>query len=149
MTTAELRRCRELVTIAIVRKRILVVEDDDGLRGLYRTTLTLAGYLVEEASDGLVALSVIDNRPPDLVVLDLMLPTVSGFVVQQDIAARSRTRDIPVVIVTSQRLTDADRDALAPRVAAIVAKDAVSAGRGAFDRVLGRLGLAVREVGRG
>ena len=100
MTTAELRRCRELVTIAIVRKRILVVEDDDGLRGLYRTTLTLAGYLVEEASDGLVALSVIDNRPPDLVVLDLMLPTVSGFVVQQDIAARSRTRDIPVVIVT-------------------------------------------------
>ena len=76
------------------------MEDDDSLRGLYRTTLTLAGYAVEEASDGLVALNVIDNRPPDLVVLDLMLPTVSGFVVQQDIAARSRTRDIPVIIVT-------------------------------------------------
>ena len=83
-----------------MRKRILVVEDDEGLRGLYRMTLSLAGFTVEEAADGLAALNVIDSRPPDLVVLDLMLPTVSGFVVQQDIAARSRTREIPVVIVT-------------------------------------------------
>ena len=77
-----------------------MVEDDDALRGLYRTTLSLAGYLVDEASDGLVALNAIDNNPPDLVILDLMLPTVSGFVVQQDIAARTRTREIPVEIVT-------------------------------------------------
>jgi two-component system, OmpR family, phosphate regulon response regulator PhoB len=83
-----------------VPKRILVVEDDEALRGLYRTTFALAGYAVEEASDGLVALNAIDNSPPDLVVLDLMLPTVSGFVVQQDIAARTRTRSIPVIIVT-------------------------------------------------
>jgi len=87
-------------TIICVRKRILIVEDEDALRGLYRTTLSLAGYAVDEASDGLVALSVIDNNPPDLIILDLMLPTVSGYVVQQDIAARSRTRDIPIVIVT-------------------------------------------------
>lgn len=77
-----------------------MVEDDDALRGLYRTTLSLAGYSVDEAADGLVALSVIDNNPPDLVILDLMLPTVSGFVVQQDISARTRTREIPVIIVT-------------------------------------------------
>lgn len=83
-----------------VPKRVLVVEDDEALRGLYRTTLALAGFTVEEASDGLVALSVIDNSPPDVVVLDLMLPMVSGFVVQQDIAARTRTRAIPIIIVT-------------------------------------------------
>lgn len=83
-----------------MRKRILVVEDDDALRGLYRTTLSLAGYSVDEADDGLVALNVIDNNPPDLIILDLMLPTVDGFVVQQDISARTRTRTIPVIIVT-------------------------------------------------
>ena len=83
-----------------MRKRILVVEDDDSLRGLYRTTLSLAGYTVDEAADGLTALRAIDNQPPDLVILDLMLPTVSGFVVQQDISARTRTKRIPVVIVT-------------------------------------------------
>jgi DNA-binding response OmpR family regulator len=83
-----------------VRKRILIVEDDAPLRGLYRTTLSFAGYEVEEASDGLVALSIIDNNPPDLVILDLELPTVSGYVVQQDIAARTRTRRIPIVVVT-------------------------------------------------
>ena len=67
---------------------------------MYRTCLTLAGYDVEEAADGLAALNAIDSNPPDLVVLDLMLPTVSGFVVQQDVAARSHTRHIPIVIVT-------------------------------------------------
>jgi DNA-binding response OmpR family regulator len=87
-------------TIICVRKRILIVEDDDALRGLYRMALSLAGYAVEEASDGLVALNVIDNHPPDLIILDLMLPTVSGYVVQQDISARSRTRAIPIVVVT-------------------------------------------------
>ena len=48
----------------------------------------------------MAALSIIDSNPPDLVILDLMLPTVSGYVVQQDIAARSSTRQIPIVIVT-------------------------------------------------
>jgi DNA-binding response OmpR family regulator len=82
------------------RRRILIVEDDEDLRSLFRIALTLAGYDVEEAGDGLEALRHIDNAPPDLVVLDLMLPFVGGAVVQQELATHVLTRDIPVVIIT-------------------------------------------------
>jgi len=58
------------------RRKILIVEDDEDLRTLFRVTLTLAGYDVQEAGDGLEALRQIDHSPPDLVVLELMLPFV-------------------------------------------------------------------------
>lgn len=67
---------------------------------MFRTALKLAGYQVKEAGDGLEALRILDADPPDLVVLDLGLPLVSGHVVRQDIAAQAHTRHIPVVIVT-------------------------------------------------
>lgn len=82
------------------RTRILVVEDDRELRQLYRMVLSLAGYDVQEAADGLNALHRLDEAPPDLVVLDLLLPGVSGVVVQQEIAAHAHTRDIPILVVT-------------------------------------------------
>lgn len=82
------------------RRRILVVEDDDELRSLFRIALTLSGYDVHEAGDGLEALRQIDQSPPDLVVLDLGLPLVGGAVVQQEIASHVFTRNIPVVIIT-------------------------------------------------
>lgn len=67
---------------------------------MYRVALGLGGFNVVEASDGLAALHFLDERLPDVVVLDLMLPTVSGLIVQQEIAAHAHTRDIPIVIVT-------------------------------------------------
>ncbi|HVL68596.1 MAG TPA: response regulator [Vicinamibacterales bacterium] len=82
------------------RQTILIVEDDEDLRRLFRTALVLAGYGVIEAGNGLEALQRIDQLRPDLVVLDLLLPGVSGFVVHQDIAAQAVTREIPVVVIT-------------------------------------------------
>ena len=82
------------------RRRILIVDDDEDLRSLFRISLTLAGYEVQEAGDGLEALRQIDYSPPDLVVLDLMLPFLGGAAVQQEIATQVLTRDIPVVIIT-------------------------------------------------
>ena len=84
-----------------VGRRILVVEDDEDLRSLFRITLTLEGFDVQEAGDGLEALRQIDHSPPDLVLLDLGLPLVSGTVVQQEIATHVFTRNIPVVIITA------------------------------------------------
>ena len=84
---------------------VLIVEDDPALRRMYRTTLALAGFDVLEADDGLVALHLLDYRPPDVVVLDLMLPTMSGLVVQQEIAAHAHTRNIPIVVVTGSDLS--------------------------------------------
>jgi DNA-binding response OmpR family regulator len=79
---------------------ILVVEDDAPLRAMYRTALRMAGFYVNEASNGLEALRALDADPPDLVVLDLGLPIVSGYGVRTEIAAQSQTRNIPVVVVT-------------------------------------------------
>jgi DNA-binding response OmpR family regulator len=86
------------------KQTILIVEDDEDLRRLFRTALTLAGYDVQEAGDGLEALHKIDHAPPDLVVLDIMLPQISGLVVKQEIAAHTVTRDIPIVIITGSTI---------------------------------------------
>ena len=67
---------------------------------MYRAALGFGGFNVVEASDSLTALHFLDQSLPDVVVLDLMLPTVSGLIVQQEIAAHAHTRDIPIVIVT-------------------------------------------------
>ena len=83
-----------------VSKTILIVEDDSDLRRLFRMQLGLAGFTVQDVTDGVEALRLIDEQPPDLVVLDLWLPTISGLAVQQEIAAHAHTRHIPIVIVT-------------------------------------------------
>ena len=67
---------------------------------MLRTALAIAGYDVEEAADGAAALHRIHNNPPDALVLDLGLPTVSGYIVHQEVAAHAHTRHIPVVIIT-------------------------------------------------
>ena len=85
-------------------KRILIVEDDADLRRMFRMALIVAGFDVEEAGDGVEALRLVENRTPDLVVLDLVLRSLDGLSVQQELAARAVTRHIPVVIVTGSTL---------------------------------------------
>ena len=86
------------------RQTILIVEDDLELRRMYRTALAFAGYDTIEAEDGLSALQHLEEKPPDLVILDLMLPTISGLMVQQEIAANAHTRNIPIVVVTASEM---------------------------------------------
>lgn len=82
------------------RQTVLIVEDDDQLRGVYRTALVCAGFEVREAADGLDALRQIDRNPPNGIVLDLLLPIVSGVVVRQEVASQPHTRHIPIIVVT-------------------------------------------------
>ena len=89
----------------MAQKRILVVEDNTDLRRMFKTALSLAGFDVVEAGDGIEALQIIELRPPDLVVLDLMLRALDGLSVQQELAARSATAHIPVVIVTGSTIS--------------------------------------------
>jgi len=121
-----------------VRQTILVVEDDQGLRRLFRTALALSGYDVVEARDGLEALQRIDHSPPDLVILDLLLPGLNGIAVQQEIAAQAATRQIPIVVITGSRLEPRDlnvacflRKPISPdHLVDTVRKCLASAGRG-------------------
>jgi CheY-like chemotaxis protein len=92
------------------RQTVLIVEDDEDLRRMFRTALALDGFDVLEAGDGFEALQRIDSHPPDLVVLDLMLPGVSGVVVYQEIAAHAVTRNIPVVVITGSAMVEGELD---------------------------------------
>ena len=87
------------------RKRILVVDDDRSVVKMYRTALSLAGFKVATAEDGLGALQKIDNELPDLIVLDLHMPCVDGLTVLSELRANSNTWSIPVVVLTG---TDCD-----------------------------------------
>jgi DNA-binding response OmpR family regulator len=84
--------------------RILIVEDNTDLRRMFKTALSLAGYDVEDTGDGIEALRLIENRQPDLVVLDLLLHSLDGVSVRQELASRALTSRIPVVIVTGSNL---------------------------------------------
>jgi two-component system phosphate regulon response regulator PhoB len=92
------------------RKRILIVEDDADLRRMFRTVLSMSGYDVEEAGDGVEALQLIENRLPDLIVLDLVLRALDGVSVQQDLASRAHTRRIPIVVVTGSTIDTTSLD---------------------------------------
>jgi len=82
--------------------RILVVEDEEALGTLLDYNLSHAGYDVRLASDGDTALVALEEETPDLVVLDWMLPGVSGIEICRRIRAKPQTRDLPVIIVTAR-----------------------------------------------
>lgn len=82
--------------------QILVVEDESDIAALVAFQLTHAGYRVRTASTGREALRAIDTEPPDLVVLDLMLPEVSGTQVLRTIRSRKETADTPVIVLTAR-----------------------------------------------
>lgn len=86
--------------MTVRQQTVLVVEDDDDLRRMYRNALAFAGFAVHDVANGLDAIRRIDGSPPDVVVLDLGLPGLSGFAVRQEISAQAHTRSIPVVVVT-------------------------------------------------
>lgn len=71
--------------------------------------------MVEPVGDGLAALRVIECRLPDLVILDLGLPRLSGYDVQEEMAAQPTTRHIPIVVITGDA-SGADRLAARPHV---------------------------------
>jgi len=85
---------------------VLVVEDDPAIRELYRAALVAARYEVVIATDGLSALTLIDRQLPDVIVLDLGLPRVTGWDVYRDLRARPETEALPVIIATGSEPRD-------------------------------------------
>ncbi|MDE2582425.1 MAG: phosphate regulon transcriptional regulator PhoB [Rhodospirillales bacterium] len=84
------------------RPLVLVVEDEAALATMLRYNLEKQGFRVEEAADGQEALTRIAESQPDLVLLDWMLPALSGLEVCRQIRRRPATRDLPVIMVTAR-----------------------------------------------
>lgn len=87
--------------------RILVVDDDDEIRAMLDSTLRFSGFDVTQASTGADAIAALASTPPDVVVLDVMMPGVDGFEVVQLIRRRDAT--LPVLFLSA-------RDAVEDRV---------------------------------
>ncbi len=81
---------------------VLVVEDEAALATMLRYNLEKQGFRVEEAVDGQEALTLISEGAPDIVLLDWMLPVMSGIEVCRQIRRRPATRDLPVIMVTAR-----------------------------------------------
>ncbi|MBF0169425.1 MAG: phosphate regulon transcriptional regulator PhoB [Alphaproteobacteria bacterium] len=85
-----------------MKPQILIVEDEAPLVTLLRYNLEKEGYQVTEAGDGDEAIMLINERKPDLVLLDWMLPVLSGIEVCRQIRRKHDTRDLPVIMLTAR-----------------------------------------------
>ncbi len=86
----------------MMSKRVLIVEDEEAVRELEKFILENAGYEVMEARDGLEGLTKVEFRKPDLILLDLMMPDVSGGRMFDEMRHHPATKDIPIVVVTGK-----------------------------------------------
>ncbi len=103
-------------------QNILVVEDDTPAREFIAEFLSKQGYNVCTAADGAEALTRMAALPPELVILDLILPQVSGFELLAEWRSASQTRDIPVFVLTSKDLTREETDYLLKNTDALLRK---------------------------
>lgn len=125
------------------RTRVLVVEDEPGIAGFIRRGLVFEGFAVQVVEDGNEALAVLRDAPPDLVVLDVMLPGIDGL----EIARRLREAEtsegrlgIPVIMLTA-------RDAVKDRVKGLEAgADDYLVKPFAFDELLARVRALLRRA---
>jgi signal transduction histidine kinase/DNA-binding response OmpR family regulator len=102
--------------------KILVVDDDPQIREIVQRTLVKEGYEVSEAVDGQDALEKLNADPPEIILLDLMMPRMDGFDFLLEL--RNSGRSIPVIVVTARDLSDEDKQRLNGQVMQILQKGA-------------------------
>ncbi|MGY6661381.1 MAG: phosphate regulon transcriptional regulator PhoB [Glycocaulis sp.] len=153
-----------------MQPHVLVVEDEDALAELLQYNLKKEGFRVTVAADGEEAMILVEERQPDIILLDWMLPRVSGIEVCRRLRGRQETRNIPIIMLTA-RGEEADRirgldtgaddyiikpflmNELFARVRAILrrirpglADDKVVVGEITIDRVAHRVSRAGRDI---
>ncbi|TFG53918.1 MAG: type II/IV secretion system protein, partial [Gemmatimonadales bacterium] len=81
---------------------VLLVDDEDQLRRVMKDLLEREGYTIAEAADGIEALDQADRHAPDVIVLDLNLPTLDGYSVLSQLRSRPATREVPIIVLTAK-----------------------------------------------
>lgn len=92
--------------------KVLIIEDDLQQLNLYATAFRNREFDVDEAASGLGGLAKAASGRPDAILLDLLMPGMSGFEVLDKLKAKTETKDIPVVVMTNMSKKDADKDVL-------------------------------------
>jgi excisionase family DNA binding protein len=93
------------------RRLILIVDDDDRLREFVRVNLEMEGYAVREAADAEAGLAALEEEPPDLILLDVMMPKVDGWEMLRRVQERHGVGSIPVIMFSGKVDEEAMRDA--------------------------------------
>ncbi len=118
----ELRR----LTAQFGTKRLLLVDDNDVARYILRELLDQPWLQVEEASNGTAAAARLKESVPDAMILDLLMPDISGFEILRQVRADKSTENLPVLIYTSKPLSENERAQLESMRVRIVRKEEVS-----------------------
>jgi two-component system, cell cycle response regulator DivK len=92
-------------------RRILVVEDQPDNRQIIRDMLAPTDYEITEAEDGQQALEAIATQRPDLILMDIQLPIIDGYIATRKIKADPALRSIPIIAVTSYALSGEEKKA--------------------------------------
>ena len=82
-------------------KRILIVEDQEDLRGMLRDLLTGSDYSVVEAADGAAGIAMAKSEHPDLILMDIQMPVIDGYEATRQIKEDPTIKKIPIVAVSS------------------------------------------------
>ena len=123
-----------------VNSKVLLVDDSKFLRMANECVLCKAGYEVSTAADGEEALRVANEKLPDIILLDMMLPKISGPDVLKALKANPATMDIPVIVLTSLSQKNEER-LLSEGAAAYFEKSALQ-----LDKNSNRLAAAIEAV---
>jgi len=83
------------------KKTILLVEDDEFLAELYATKLKLEGYDVILATDGERGYKLANEKNPDLILLDIILPKMDGFEILKKLKTQNKTKSLPIILLTN------------------------------------------------
>jgi excisionase family DNA binding protein len=84
------------------RPLVLVVDDDEGLRSFLRSNLEIEGYEVREAASAEEGLAALDEEPPDLILLDVMMPRMNGWEMLQRVRERHGVGAMPVIMFSGK-----------------------------------------------
>jgi DNA-binding response OmpR family regulator len=88
------------------KEKILIVEDEADYANMLQLRLTSVGYEVDALNDPLKAMDAVTSNLPDLILLDVNMPNLSGFDLCRQLKSREKTRDIPVIFLTARMATD-------------------------------------------
>jgi len=100
--------------------RVLVVEDDRGIRDVLAAVLADEGYDVRQAANGREALAVLERWRPDAILLDLMMPVMDGWTFRREQRHRPAVAEVPVIVLSAVR--DPRREAQELGAAGVLAK---------------------------
>lgn len=93
-------------------KRILLIEDEDSIRDLYKRQLDLAGFVTDGFASGQEGLAALERDTYDLILLDIMLPKVNGLDLLMELKRNEKTKNIPVILVTNLGQDDIIKEGL-------------------------------------